>query len=229
MRVGNDSKIGAAVLRLAAVLEALGGREGWRRLASLTLVGEVHPEGGAGVAVTLVRDLAGERLRVEHRDASGPRVQVVTPEAGAQRTGDEAAVHLDDELHARVLERERTLVYRVLRGLAQGTRHAVRLDGPDALVVTLDGRELCTLRLVGDLPVALETPSTRLESPRRVELAGWEPAGSAGLLFATEMRDGGDPGEPGGEAGEEARTGRRFRWLRIDPDLALAPDAFSLE
>jgi hypothetical protein len=71
-----------------------------------------------------------------------------------------------------------------------------------------------------------------------VELSGWEPAGSAGLWFATEMRDPGDepgdeprdePGDAERDPGEEARTGRRFRWLRVDPDLAPAPDAFSLE
>ena len=208
-----------AVGVLERVLARLGGREGWRRLEHLTLVGEVVFDGAeAPVAVTIARDLARGLLRVEHREAGGARIQIATPERAATLApGGGAATELDAELHGRVLERERTLVYSVLRGLARGTLHAVRLADDLAddrgLLVTYRGRELGTLRLEGDLPVALEVRATRAEPPRTIELADWRPHGAAGLLFAGTMRD----------------EGRRFRWLRVDPDRAPAEDAFRIE
>jgi len=206
----------AAVALLERALESLGGRAAWRALDGLELAGEVHFEGREEpVRVRVLRDLAGERLRIEQSQDGVASAQIATP-TGAFSARDGTVTALDETVRALVLQRERTLLYRVLRELARATTHAVTLDGEGRLAVQRRGRPLCTLELGPDgRPARLLVPESALEPARESAYADWAPRGAAGLWFAAEVRDG--------------DGGRSFRWSRIDPDWVPGPDDFSAE
>ena len=131
------------------MLEALGGRENWARLAAIELHGNTYLEySDIPVPVSVWRDLEKGRVRIEQTFEGTKTTYVIDENGGWRQTGDTFAEMTPGQIATVHYEQART-PYRIFRSLArrEGVRPRQVQNGLEVYTEGEDGEFLCWIEL----------------------------------------------------------------------------------
>jgi len=168
-----------AVARAAAMLEAMGGREGWANLESLYIAAtHTEPQLDAPYQSEIWRNVGRPEVRILQQRGDLVSERVIIGEQGwSTRNGETEP--MGAEMLAALLNWDRHVFYGTIKALALGGRDIrVSIDAEDRLRVYRSGALLGAMTLSDDnIPVVYHTPSADGGELYRTDYTEWAMSG----------------------------------------------------